>query len=304
MRYIIPYCVALLTMISCQNLFEAPLVLPDHFDWQGHRGCRGILPENSMPGFYKALEYPIKTLELDVVVTKDSQLVISHEPWFNPSICLFPDGSRIPDSLAMQFSIYKMDYMQIRDFDCGSIGNPRFPEQTKIQATKPLLAEMIGSIETFCEDNGRAKPHYNIELKSRDSGYDLFIPQPETFVRLALDMIGRFNIRDRVTLQSFDPNVINALYDQQSKYKTAYLVENDEGLVTNLQKLKFVPEVYSPKFQLLDTAVVRQIHNRGMQVIPWTVNEVEDMKTMIKMGVDGIITDYPNRISAVIGEQE
>lgn len=112
-------------------------MLLDNFDWQGHRGCRGILPENSMPAFLKALEYPIKTLELDIVVSGDGQLIISHEPWFNHAICTMPNGDKIPEVDAMKLSLYKMSYDQIREFDCGSIGNERFPEQTKMQVQKP-----------------------------------------------------------------------------------------------------------------------------------------------------------------------
>jgi len=197
-------------------------MIPENFDWQGHRGCRGILPENSMPAFLKALEYPIKTLELDIVVSGDGQLVISHEPWFNHAICTTPDGAAIPEEDAMKLSLYKMSYDVIRTFDCGSIGNARFPEQVKMQVQKPRLLDMIGTVDTYAEDNKRALPHYNIEIKSDPRGYDIMFPQPAEFVQLVLSELSKVNIKGRTTIQSFDINVIEELKKQNSPYKTAH----------------------------------------------------------------------------------
>ena len=285
---------------SCTKQPKPTSMIPENFDWQGHRGCRGILPENSMPAFLKALEYPVKTLELDIVVSRDSQLVISHEPWFNPAICLMPDGSSISEEEAMKMSIYQMPYDAVREFDCGSIGNERFPEQVKMQVQKPRLLDMIAATDTYAENNGREKPHYNIEIKSDPRGYDIMFPKPNVFVELVLSELEKLDMQDRTTIQSFDVNVLEELKKQNSPYKTAYLVEDQkEGLQANLDIITFKPEIYSPYFKVITKEVVDSLHRQNIQVIPWTVNEVEDMKNLIKMGVDGIITDYPNRIADV-----
>ncbi|MBT8218996.1 MAG: glycerophosphodiester phosphodiesterase [Bacteroidia bacterium] len=269
---------------------------PESFDWQGHRGCRGILPENSIPGFLKALEFPIKTLELDIVMSGDTQLVISHEPWFSYHICNLPDGTPVTKENEMKLQIYHMTYDQVNQFDCGSRGNPRFPDQLGISTHKPRLLDMIGTVETYCEDRGRTKPNYNIEIKSMPQGYDTLFPRPEFFVERVLADLNKVNIAGRVTIQSFDTNVLEELHRQKSPHKTAYLVESQDSLSGNLEKLSFKPDIYSPYFKLLDKEIVQEIHGQDMLVIPWTVNTAEEMISLIAMGVDGIITDFPNLI--------
>jgi len=300
MKNVLLFCCCL-AILACGETPKAPTsMIPENFDWQGHRGCRGILPENSIPSFLKALEYPIKTLELDIVVSGDSQLIISHEPWMGAHICHLPDGSPIAKEDEMKFPLMQMTFDQIREFDCGSKGNVRFPEQVKMQTYKPRLLDMIGTVENYCEDNKRTKPHYNIEIKSLPQGYDKLIPRPEVFVELVLSDLAKVDLIGRTTVQSFDINVIEELVKQKSPYKTAYLVENPDTTHTaNLELLTFKPDIYSPNFRLLTKEVVDDLHSNGMKVIPWTVNEVVDMRNLIKMGVDGIITDYPNRIAEV-----
>ena len=109
------------------------------FSIEGHRGARGWLPENTIPSFKKALEQGADTIELDVVVTKDNKLVVSHEPWFSSMISLDKDGKPIPADKQKEFNIYKMDYAEVRQFDVGSIGNKDFPQQQKMKVAKPHL---------------------------------------------------------------------------------------------------------------------------------------------------------------------
>ena len=116
-------------------------------DIQGHRGARGLMPENTVPSFIHALTLGVTTLELDVVVSRDSQVVVSHEPFLSSTICLSPDGKAIPVEEEKRYNLYQMDYDDIRRADCGSKGNPRFPEQRKMAVAKPLLTEVIDSVE-------------------------------------------------------------------------------------------------------------------------------------------------------------
>ncbi len=300
MKQLLILALAISTILSCTTTPKPTSMIPENFDWQGHRGCRGILPENSIPGFLKALEYPVKTLELDIVVSGDSQLVISHEPWFSHHICSTPDGQPIVEAQAMRLPIMKMAYDQIREFDCGSRGNERFPDQVKMQTYKPRLLDMIGTVDTYCEDNNRDRPHFNIEIKSDPKGYDIMMPKPDVFVKLVLETLAKVDLKGRTTVQSFDINVIEELKKQNAPYKIAYLVEfQDSTLQANLDLLTFKPDIYSPYYKVLNKVVVDELHAQDIQVIPWTVNEVGDMKDLIKMGVDGIITDYPNRIDDI-----
>ncbi len=268
--------------------------VPATFDWQGHRGARGLLPENTIPAFLKALEYPVKTLELDVAISKDSQLVISHEPWMSPAICTQPSGSPITEE--QQFNLFQLTYEEIRGFDCGSRGNARFPEQRPMPAAKPLLREMVTKVEQYCKDNGRPLPFYNIEIKSRPEWDNIFTPKPPVFAHLLMEQIQSLGIKARTCIQSFDVRALQAVRQIDSTMVVALLVENTDGLDKNLETLGFVPDIYSPYYMLVSANLVKKAHAQNMLVVPWTVNDTATMRGLINLGVDGIITDYPNLV--------
>lgn len=266
------------------------------FDWQGHRGCRGILPENSIPAFLKALEYPIQTLELDAAVSKDKKIIVSHDPYFSHLICKKPDGTPVTKEEEQQLRIYDLDYEEIKLYDCGSRGNERFPEQKPIVVNKPSLEDMVHAVEAYCNHNKRTKPFYNIEIKSRPEWYDTLVPRPAEFVKLLVDEIRALGIEDRASIQSFDTAVLLELNQQAPNIPSVFLVENLEGFAANMAKLDFVPAIYSPYYKFVDKTLVEEVHAKNMKLIPWTINEKVDMDKLVALGVDGIITDYPNRI--------
>lgn len=267
------------------------------FDWQGHRGARGLLPENTVPAFLLALEYPqLTTLELDIAVTKDSQLIVSHEPWMSHHICSFPDGRAVTEADETELSIFQMTAEEVLQYDCGSRGNDRFPEQKSMKVHKPLLAEVVRAAEQRAKDRERALPKYNIEIKSRPEWDGLKSPDPATFARLLLQEVDDLGISDRTCIQSFDTRALEAVHRQDPDMMTAYLVESLDSLEQNLARLSYTPTIYSPYYMLVTGNMVREIHERGMQIIPWTVNETENMTALRDLGVDGIITDYPDRI--------
>jgi glycerophosphoryl diester phosphodiesterase len=264
-------------------------------DWQGHRGARGLLPENTIPAFIKALDLDMNTLELDLAVSRDNVLIISHEPWLNRDICSKPDGSPISRADEEAFQIWKMTAAEISRCDCGSRGNPRFLTQQRMRAVKPSLADMVAAVKKYCDEKKRPLPNFNIEIKSRPDWDNHLAPSVSDFAALVLKEINRLGIRDKTCVQSFDPRALEALYQLDKDLTMAFLVENTEGVEKNLAKLSFKPAIYSPYFLLLTEPIVRDLHQRRMKVIPWTVNEAADMKRLIEMGVDGIITDYPDR---------
>nr|MDQ3102063.1 glycerophosphodiester phosphodiesterase [Bacteroidota bacterium] len=134
-----------------------------HPDIHGHRGSRGTLPENSIPGFLRAIEVGCDFVELDVVLTKDVQVVISHEPWMEPSLCSTPDGKRIGTDQGKQHNIYEMTLAEVQRYDCGSIPQPRFPEQEQMSAFKPSLRELVEAADDHALLSGMASPSFNIE---------------------------------------------------------------------------------------------------------------------------------------------
>lgn len=277
-----------------------PLILfSQNFDIQGHRGCRGLLPENSIEAMKRAIDLGVTTLEMDVVISKDKQVFLSHEPFLSHEICLDKNKNEITEANERSYNLYQMNYDEIKTCDCGSKIHPRFLDQQKLETYKPLLSDVIYFVEEYISklqkgDLGK-KIYYNIETKSDPKGDGIYHPEPKEFVDLLISVLKNTTISDRVYIQSFDVRTLQYLYQKYPKYKTVLLVENKMSIEENLKTLGFKPNVYSPEFILLDEKKVKLLHKKGIKVIPWTVNKTEDMQKVISYGVDGLITDYPNR---------
>lgn len=295
------FLISLILMFACKT--PPPESIPADFDWQGHRGARGLLPENTIPAMLKALEYDVKTLELDVVISKDSQVVLSHEPWMSAEICRKADGSAVGKSEAKDLKLYEMTYAEIQAYDCGSRGNSGFSEQVGQKTTKVRLADMVQAVEAEAQRMGKVAPYYNIEIKSREEWDNIFTPEPNEFAALVLAEIEQLGIVERTCVQSFDVRSLKAVQEQMPNITKALLIMNQKGVDKNLEILGFTPDIYSPYHLLLSKSTVEDLHAKGMKVIPWTVNKVNRMRALIAMGVDGIITDYPNRISEVTAKE-
>ena len=287
------------SLFSCKSKSEESKVMHTpqkdrlNIQVQGHRGERGNLPENSIPAFLGALRKGVDVLELDVVISKDQQVVVSHEPVMLPLYMLTPEGDSIPQD--KNYNLYQMDYAQIKQFDGGSKGNVRFPQQQKMKTYKPLLSEVFDTVAASIKEEGLKPVKFNIEIKSVPEEYDVFQPQPEAFVDLVMDVIQEKQMEEHINLQSFDPAILEVVHTKYPEIELAYLV-GENTYAENKTKLSFQPEIYSPYFKLLDTAEVAQIHKDGLKVIPWTVNEPEDIDAVIALKVDAIITDYPERV--------
>lgn len=291
----------LLISLSCKNKQEEGAKIQKNEEElqvkvQGHRGDRGNFPENTIPAFISAVKKGVDVIELDVVISKDKKVVVSHEPFMHSLYVLTPSGDSISENKQESFNIYKMPYDSIKKFDSGSKGNRLFPNQQKQKTYKPLLSEAIDSVETYIAENNLQPVSYNIELKSSEDKYGNYQPAPEEFVNLVMEVIQNKNIEQKMNLQSFDVNILNEIHKSYPEVETAYLVYT-EGIQKNLALLDFQPEIYSPHYKLVkDTAFVDSIKSMEMKLIPWTVNEPKTIKKMIELNVDGIITDYPERI--------
>lgn len=264
-------------------------------DIQGHRGCRGLFPENSLPAFEKALDLGVNTLELDIAISKDLKVVVSHEPYMNHVICRQPNGEDISDVIQKPFNLFKLNYEDIKAFDCGSKLHPIYPNQQKLKTYKPLLAEVFELAKT---KNPEVK--FNIEIKSKPEYYGIYTPEPKTYVKLVLDEIELSGLSSQVNLQSFDLNILEEIKNQMVNMPVALLVDEDEVISDKLKHLSFSPEIISPYFKLLSKESISEFQSKGYAVIPWTVNEIADLESMITLGVDGIITDYPDRLIAIV----
>jgi glycerophosphoryl diester phosphodiesterase len=266
------------------------------FDLQGHRGARGLMPENTIPAFLEALNTGVTTLELDVVITKDGEVLVSHEPYMSHEMCLKPNGETISPEESLKYNIYKMIYAETQKFDCGLKPHPRFPDQNKLKITKPLLRNVIAAAEDHIKSYTFYEVDYNIEIKSVQGEEGKFQPSIEEFSEKVFEVINQYLPWERVVIQSFDFRVLKYWHKKYPQVRLAALVENKKSVETNLKELGFSPSIYSPDFILLKSqGTVTALKKKKIRVIPWTVNEPEDMKRLKAWGVDGIITDYPNR---------
>lgn len=280
------------------NLTEN-LAINSSFDLQGHRGCRGLMPENTIPAFLHALALGVTTLEMDVVITRDLQVVVSHEPYLNHEICDLFEGKKITAENEQEFNIFQMDYTQLSSCDCGSKPHPRFPLQKKMFATKPLLSQVLEAVKSYVAEHATLPCFYNIEIKSTPAQDGTYHPPHRQYADLLLGVITQYEIMDYVTIQSFDPRPLQYLHEAFPKIKLSLLVENELSLEENIDKLSFTPDVYSPEYMLVAEDTVRKCKAMNMQLIPWTVNDTDDMQRMVALGVHGLITDYPDRFKLI-----
>ncbi len=263
------------------------------FDWQSHRGARGLYPENTIGAMMVGLEYPINTLEMDVVVTSDKKILVSHEPWMSDEICLDPKKKPVENK---QHNISKMSLKDIQEFDCGSKAHPRFPNQKKVKEVKPELGKLLTATEKKIKALGKTI-NYSIEIKStiQEEMQD-FQPTADIFTDMVINTIKKHLTPERVMIQSFDWRVLRYLHHTYPQYKTVALIEEKYEPKSVLLKLGFTPTVFSPNYEDLTKEHVDFFHSKNILVIPWTVNDKESIKKLIEMKVDGIITDYPNLI--------
>src|ERR1700741_820461 len=263
---------------------------------QGHRGARGLYPENTITAFIEAVKLGVHTLEMDGVISKDHKVIVSHEAWMNADFCSLPDGGQVKENAEKEYNLFPMTYAEILRFDCGKRQNVKFPMQKTLPEYKPLLSEVIAKTESFTKDHDLPQIKYNIEIKSDPKEDGIYNPAPGTFVDLVLEVVRKYDILPRIILQSFDVRILQEIKKKDPGITISLLVENTDGLEINLERLGFAPAIYAPEFVLVDEQLVKHLHSKNIQLIPWTVNETEDMKKLITLGVEGIITDYPDRL--------
>lgn len=283
---------ALILFLSCKSQFPNK---QNSIEVQAHRGDRGYFPENTLPAFYSAIDKGADVIELDLVISKDKKVVVSHDTFMHSAYISWPNGNPVSKEDEKKSNLYQMTYDSIRSFDAGFRTNPAFPDQKSVKSYKPLLSEMIDSIENYIAKNNKQRIRYNIEIKSGAGDYGIKQPQPEEFVDLVLKVIQEKKIEKHCNIQSFDAQILNALHKKAPKIMIAFLT-GDKGLDKNLAKLNFKPQIYAPHYGLVNQALIDSVRAKNMRIIPWTVNDDTAISTMITLKVDGIITDYPGKV--------
>ncbi|SDM68232.1 glycerophosphodiester phosphodiesterase family protein [Pedobacter antarcticus] len=302
-------------------------------DVQGHRGGMGLMPENTIAAMLNGVKLGVKTLELDVVISSDGKVVVSHDPYMSADFMLKPDGSEITKKEQAGIALFQMSYDSISHFDAGLKPHPMFPQQVKMKTHKPLLSELIDSVENYVKKNQLKPVYYNIETKISPAGDGVYNPSPEVFVTTLMKVLNPKNINNRITIQSFDVRTLQILHktepklklsllafgkmdlsselkkagldkENQEKVKQAILAYGKGGIDEDLKKLGFTPDIYSPHFSSVDAGMVKKAHENKMLILPWTVDEEKDMVELGKLGVDGIISNYPDRLIRLFGSYQ
>lgn len=261
----------------------------------GHRGCRAYCPENSIVGFQHALELGADGIELDVVVNKDNQLVISHEPFFKSKHCLDPNGALIKGE--KDHNIFRMGQEEIMTYDSGGKGNASFPEQDTFFVYKPLLQDLFKQVDL-------SSSVILFEVKSKQSDYNIFQPEPKEFARLIFNELDSFAYKNNIIFMSFDSKILEALRIENQmrskdhpEYKMIYLTYLPfKGAVTFLKDLSFTPYALGMYYPTVSRRKSRQLKRRNVKMFCWTVNDVDKAIKLRDKGVDGIITDYPDKV--------
>ncbi len=275
--------------------------IPAGFDLQGHRIARGLASENSLFAIPFALAIPeLTTLEMDVCITKDKKVIVSHEPWMSSENCDHPNDDRVMAYEEEKIRLYDMTYEAIRTYRCGGHLQPAFMKQRLKYEPKPLLDSMIIAVKKYCESNDRPLPRFSIEIKSEEDWDNFYTPVPNEFARLVVDVITRHDILDRVLIQSFDPRSLEAVHRINPDIPLALLSNSRADWEADRKKLSFTPAVYSPEFRGVNTKLAEAVHAAGAKLIPYTVNDSLAIVKVIESGSDGIISDYPNTVADIM----
>jgi len=293
-------------------------------DIQGHRGARGLLPENTLPAFARALAIGVTTLELDIGLTKDGMVVVSHDSVLNPDITRRPDGQWLSQPGP---AIHALTYTELQTYDVGRI-NPgsayaaRFARQQPVDGTRiPALAEVFALVRKAGNDAVR----FNIETKLSPLHPERTAP-PEVFARALIALIKKEKMEKRATVQSFDWRTLAIVQREAPAIATAYLTAQQnftDNILTDQTASPWMPglhvsrfggsiprlvkaaggAVWSPSYTEISADSVKEAQSLGLKVVVWTVNGEADMRRMMDWRVDGIISDYPDLLRKVAGEQ-
>ncbi len=257
---------------------------------QGHRGARARYPENTIPAFEYALQVGVDVLELDMAITQDGKIVVSHDPHISAKICLNAKGRK----LEKEPLIHELTLAQVKTYDCGTLINPRFPHQRPVSPTQiPTLEEVFKYVKDSKHPVAK-KVRFNIETKSF-ADHPEYTVAPAEFAKRVIAVVKKHHMMNRVILQSFDYRTLEEARKIEPKIVIAALSETKgEDLVASAKKLN--ANICSPDFEMISGDTVKKLHDIGVQVVPWTLNTPEDWKKAIDMNVDGIITDDPGEL--------
>lgn len=292
-RVVFSLLFAAAALISCK---QAPQI-----DLQAHRGGAGLMPENTVSAMKNALDMrDINTLEFDLQISADGQVVVSHDNYFHPRYSTRPDGTLIQEEDPKEY-LYTMPYDSIRKYDVGLRFVDRWPDQEKVAEEKPLASELIDFTEAYALSLGREPVNYNIEIKScPGDGEGTLWPDYVTFCETCIPLLLDQDLGDRLIVQTFDRRALEYIHAKWPEVILSFLTEDEADIVEILGSISFTPQWWSPNHEVVTPENVAYCHERGIKVVPWTVDDPQEIQRMDDCGVDAIISNYPNRLIEVL----
>ena len=256
----------------------------------GHRGSRGTVPENTIPAFEAALMAEADVLEMDMGVTKDNVIVVSHEPNIVPERCLDAEGNKLKKAVPIR----SLTLAEVKKYDCGTLVNPKFPQQLSVPGERiPTLDEVFAMVKASGYQ-AAPKVEFNIETKIFPAEPEL-TPSATDFARLVADAVIRNGMEKRVMVQSFDVRTLKEIKKIAPAIRTSQLTY--EELVDIVPALKSAKaDIWSPNYMWVTRESIKEAQAAGIQVAPWTINTKKEWDMAIAAGVDAIITDYPEAL--------
>ena len=257
-------------------------------DLQGHRGARGHLPENTMPAFEHGIALGVTTLELDVGITRDGVVVVHHDRALNPDVARGPDGQWVR---APSPTLHSLTFAELQRYDVGRL-RPGSEYASRFKTQKPLDGTRIPKLEQVLKLDPKVR--FNIETKlAPDAPDDTLAPEP--FARALIAEVRKAGVEKRTTIQSFDYRTLKVVEREAPEIATAYLTARRHS--TEPEKVHALgARIWSPEFSVLNAEIVGKAKALGMKIVPWTVNEPADIARVLALEVDGIISDYPDRV--------
>ena len=271
--------------------------MTSYVDVQGHRGGAGLMPENTIEAMKHALDMGVNTLELDLQISKDGFVVVSHDPYFHPRYGIRPDGSYIKKEDPKEY-IYNMNYEDVLKYDVGSRPSEVWPGKACFPTVKPLATDLIDFVENYVKEQGYSPVRYNIEVKSK-AGKNEGVNWPEykEFADACIQFLMSKNLGDRLVVQCFDVRALNYMHEKYPSMIYSYLVDaKAKDFDTYMSLINFTPTWLSPHYTIVDEALVKRCKEMGIKMVPWTVDNPEDIKRMIDLKVEAIISNYPDRV--------
>lgn len=275
------------------------VALTEVVDAQAHRSGMGLYPENSIPAMKNSLDLGVNTLEMDLCVTKDGKVILSHDRYFEPRYTTKPDGKEMQRDECVY--LYHLTYDEIKKYDVGMRYTKSWPQKACVPAVKPLLTEAVAFVENYTKENGLTPVKYNIEIKSDYTSSDGVEGQDwleyKAFVDACAPVIASLNLGERLIVQSFDDRALNYLHEKYPEFTLSYLVrDHDTDFDKFMGLLNFTPEWLSPPHQNVTAEFLAEARARGMKVVTWTVDETDEIKRLMDLKVDGIISNHPDSL--------